>query len=121
MGYAAPIPGAARRGFACVEVLMLRSFGFLAVLALAACAADTTIALTEFDTTCAKDQDCVNVQVGDICGCDCGNAAINTKDLAAYQAELANKGMHCNTKVFCDCAVPASPVCTQGRCAFAGF
>jgi hypothetical protein len=98
---------------------MLRSFGFFAVLALAACA-DTTINLAELDTSCTTAQDCVVVQVGDICGCDCGNAAINTKDLATYQAELTDKGMHCTSKVFCDCAVPAPPVCTQGRCALAG-
>ncbi len=66
-----------------------------------ACAADTTINLSDFDTTCTKDADCTPVNVGDICGCHCGNAAINVSSLAAYQAELQQKSAHCGNALTC--------------------
>src|SRR5262245_17102942 len=87
-------------------------------LVLVACLTDTTINLSDFDTSCVQDQDCVTVQVGDICGCDCGNAAINAKDLLAYRAELAETGSHCTVKSFCECQGSPSAVCTAGRCVF---
>jgi hypothetical protein len=87
----------------------------LFALLLAACVGDTSISLADFDTSCTVDADCVAVQVGDICGCDCGNAAINKDGLAAYMAELDDKHKSCHTGVFCDCAV-AIAKCTQGKC-----
>ena len=90
---------------------------FLAISALAACF-DTTMSLAGFDTTCAQDQDCAVVETGSVCGCDCGNAAINKKGLAAYQAEYQSKAAHCSGPgVGCDCAT-VTPVCTQGQCGF---
>ena len=101
-----------------VACAMLKSHGFLAVFALAACAQDTTILLSDFDTSCAKDQDCIVVQTGNICGCDCGNSAINVKGSAAYQSEFDDKGTHCTAKTFCGCSDFPSAVCRQGQCAF---
>lgn len=97
--------------------MILRTSFFLLVLAFAGCLADTTISLSDFHTDCVHDEDCVVVQVGDICGCDCGNAAINVNGLPAYQQELATKGSHCSSKVFCGCT-GTSAVCISGQCAF---
>jgi hypothetical protein len=87
----------------------------LALLTSGACIFDTTMSVAGFDTSCVQDQDCAPVQEGDICGCDCGNAAINVKGAAMYQAELSDKASHCTRKVFCDC-VSVSAVCVQGQC-----
>ena len=101
-----------------VTCAMLRASGLLVVLMLAACAHGTTILLSDFDTSCVQDQDCAVVFVGEICGCDCGNAAIDVAGLAAYHDELAEKGMYCTAKVFCSCQGTPSAVCKAGQCAF---
>jgi hypothetical protein len=97
-----------------------RTFLFLLVPTLAGCNS-TTISLSDFDTSCVHDQDCVVVTVGEICGCACGNAAINVKDLAAWQAEADAKGAHCDTKSKCECPVSGTATCVAGRCAFKGL
>jgi hypothetical protein len=88
-------------------------------LALGAC--DTTsVPLSDFDTSCKKDQDCIVVQVGDACGCGCGNAAINVDSQAEYNSVYADRRSHCLQVVDCDCAATLAPVCTQGQCVFKG-
>jgi hypothetical protein len=97
---------------------MLRpSLLLLACLALGACA-DTSINLSDFDTSCAKDNDCVVVNVGDICGCHCGNAAINVSSEAAYDAEEQDKQAHCVNNDPCLCPANGSLACTKGVCVF---
>lgn len=97
---------------------MTRASLLLPLLMLAACAADTTISLAGFDKSCAEDADCAVVTSGDICGCNCGNDAINRAGLARYQAELQDKQMHCpGPGMACDCVFNAAG-CTQGQCVF---
>jgi hypothetical protein len=98
---------------------MIRAcLSFAVLVALAACgSSDTSLGIAGFDTSCAQDTDCVAVQSGDLCGCDCGNAAINKVDLASYQIQAAAAQSHCGSAVMgCDCAY-APAVCTQGQCA----
>src|SRR5262245_2005192 len=92
--------------------------GLTLTLALAACApADTTIPLQGYDRSCGTASDCVVVQSGDICGCDCGNDAINRADLDKYNAEFADKEGGCSEPVLACPCVPVIPVCNQGKCA----
>jgi hypothetical protein len=97
---------------------MLRAYLLLPLLVLAACSQDTSISISDFSTGCVKDADCVVVQVGNICGCDCGNAAINVGELNAYQAEAQAKQKNCHSGIACDCAGTSTAVCKQGQCVF---
>jgi len=85
------------------------------LLFLAACAGNTTIAPEGSERTCTADADCVVVTTGDICGCDCGNDAINVSDLARYKSELEEKSARCPGTAACDCAAVAA-ACVQGAC-----
>jgi hypothetical protein len=86
----------------------------------------THISASDFDTSCAHDADCVLVEVGDTCQCECGesNAAINVNSLAAYNNLFAERKSHCASASFCDCiagpldAGGPSAVCEQGQCVF---
>src|SRR5690349_17078823 len=80
----------------CSHGVMHRTHSFLSALSLltvlSACApADTTISLQGYDRSCSTAADCVVVQSGDICGCNCGNDAISRADLDKYNAELKEK------------------------------
>jgi hypothetical protein len=94
----------------------------LGMLGLLAC--PTNVPLSDFNTSCVHDTDCVLVFVGDACGCDCGvNAAINVAEQGAYESEFAARRNHCQSKSFCECVFLAdagspSAVCVQGQCAF---
>jgi hypothetical protein len=96
----------------------------LTALGLTAWACATNVPLSDFDTSCVHDADCIEVQVGDACECTCGgNAAINVSSEAAYNSLFAERRSHCQSAAFCDCSPPvdggAHPVCAQGQCAIA--
>ena len=77
---------------------------------------DTTISLQGYDRSCTTADDCVVVQSGDICGCNCGNDAISRADLDKYNAELKEKEANCADPVLaCPCD-PLMPTCDQGAC-----
>jgi hypothetical protein len=59
-----------------------------------ACGGTTTPTAADFDQSCSTDGDCVLVIDGDIC-CGCANAAINQRDLQAYQESLGSCDDRC--------------------------
>lgn len=85
------------------------------LLFLAACAGDTTIAPEGFERSCTANADCVVVTTGDVCGCTCGNDAINVADLPRYKSELDEKSQGCSGVDACDCVAVAA-ACVQGVC-----
>jgi hypothetical protein len=98
------------------------SAAVIAIIVIVACTDDASSSsggasppLTEYDQTCAKDEDCAVVFTGPTCSCSCQVGGVNQKDRARYVAD--------RNKVTCanqpDCAGCASvrALCTGGRCA----
>jgi len=55
------------------------------------------ITVTNYDTTCSEDSDCVAVYQGVVCqACLCPNAAVNRKDLENYSKDLEKAGTDCS-------------------------
>lgn len=88
------------------------------LIVFAACAdaegsgAAVTVTVDGLDSTCAADEDCVPVYVGDMCknpGCHCpGGAAVNATSLPVYEAEYATKRAQCDGAshgVACSCVI----------------
>ena len=96
---------------------MTRAITLIPLLLLAACAADTVISLQTYSKTCATEKDCVPIRSGEICGaCDCPNDAINSAELARFNAEFKDKEQSCSQQpVICPC-VPRLAACKQGQC-----
>ena len=82
-----------------------------APLVAVACTGTTIVDVTEYDQTCAKDEDCVAVKNGDIC-CGCPDAAINTSELARYQDDLGTCAAQCDI----GCVGDPIAVCSAGKC-----
>ncbi len=89
--------------------------------------ASCNVVVTSYDQTCTQDSDCVGAPPGgDACGeCATGNpafvctlAAINTKDSARYQNDLANAIKSSETTSTCgtSCPVPGKPTCVDNVC-----
>lgn len=74
-----------------------------------------TIDIHDFNVSCSVDSDCTPVFAGNFCqGCVCPFSAINSSDLAKYEAERMVKSMGAPPSK-CDC--PASIVaCNMGAC-----
>ena len=72
------------------------------------------ISASDYDQTCTADSDCVEINVGDVCGCiGCGGGAINAKDEAKYQSDVTQRAAECHTHAACpgfDC------VCSRVAC-----
>jgi hypothetical protein len=95
---------------------MNRTFAAVAVFCVAACS--TTIDATHYSQTCSVDGDCSPVYSGQLCdACRCPNAAINTSDLARYNADQSTLLGHCGLQrgIACDC-VQATAHCDAGAC-----
>ena len=73
-----------------------------------------TIRASDYDQTCAQDDDCVGVASGTFCsgGCSCTNAAIHKTAQAAYDAAFPNVG-----QLACPCAAPMV-YCGGGQCRY---
>lgn len=85
--------------------------------AFSAAACSKTISITDFDTSCQKDSDCIAVYIGPpmCCSSSSPNAAINVSDQAKYDSEIQAQGIMCNVE--CIGFQPPTPVCSSGTCA----
>lgn len=89
--------------------------GWAAALCLSGCGS-TTVNLSDYNTSCTVDADCMAVTVGDVCGCSCGNAAINRSDAARYRSDYSLARSHCTgPECLADCIVP-KVTCSTGIC-----
>jgi hypothetical protein len=92
---------------------------FAVLLALlAACSGSEILSVSNYDTSCKQDSDCVAVFVGQYGCCRCPNAAIDASDEAQYQADVAAAASQYGV---CDVACPACPdavvaACVAGKC-----
>jgi hypothetical protein len=89
-----------------------------AVLLAPACAESPLILATQYDQSCAHDDDCVGVFQGTITCCSgCPNAAINKKDIGKYLADFDDLKPSCSASDACglDCAFTEA-FCATGRC-----
>lgn len=77
-------------------------------------ACSSTLYLDDYDRTCATDEDCVVVFVGDVCDCNCnGVGAISKKGEESYRRDRS--GIECGNA--CEpCAPRHVAVCRAGRC-----
>jgi hypothetical protein len=99
-------------------------FYVLALVALAACGgstSDTTLHISNYETTCAVASDCAVVFIGDPCAsaCRCPNAAISTTATIQEASDLAAAEALCTTSpggCTVSCVVPTAS-CAQGVCA----
>lgn len=97
-----------RSGFRPVPALVV-------VLLVAGCG-NTTVSLTDYNTSCTADADCMAVTVGSVCGCSCGNAAINRTDAVRYHSDHTAARSHCSgPECLADCAAPKLS-CSSGTC-----
>jgi hypothetical protein len=73
------------------------------------------IAASSYDQSCRQDADCVPVYQGELCNaeCTCPNAAINSGDVARYQADYSAS---VNNPNVCDCALLPRPRCVASVC-----
>jgi hypothetical protein len=98
------------------NVKTIRSSVLLMVISLlGGCGTDTLLA-EDYETSCAKDDECVSVLVGDMCECACSFGAIRASEQSRYDTDRAD--ISCST----DCGpCPAAPpaACVEGRCAVA--
>lgn len=74
----------------------------------------------DYDQTCGKNDDCVQVSELEASGSDCSTSceakAINKKDKAAYDQDLADSRKNCGSEASPFCDVTGSPSCVEGRC-----
>src|SRR5690349_18524357 len=91
----------------------------LMLVALVACAVKD-IKASDYDQSCAKDDDCVSVSEleakGTDCQMSCTAVAINKKDKAQYDEDLADEQKSCGSMASPFCDVKGTPACVQGRC-----
>jgi hypothetical protein len=78
-----------------------------------------TIDPADYDQSCTADSDCVAEPAGDFCvrgRCtNCQGGAVNIKDQARYEADLASK---ISVQSLCPCANAGAPTCVLGKCTF---
>jgi hypothetical protein len=69
---------------------------------------------SNFDQSCHKDADCIEVSTGQLCsgGCQCPNDVIGVSGLGAYDMAIAPLGPH----PACFCPPPGTPYCSSGAC-----
>jgi hypothetical protein len=101
---------------------MKRLWLLLPLLALAGCndGVSTTLQLSNYETTCSTEADCIAAFVGDPCEttCQCPNAALNQADFPREQSDLMAVTALCATPpATCTMACPSpAPTCTKGVC-----
>jgi hypothetical protein len=91
----------------------------LMLIALVACA-PTDIKADDYDQSCASSEDCVEVSEletrGTDCSFSCESKAINKKDKAQYDEDLADSEKHCGSKASPFCDSTGAPTCVEGKC-----
>ncbi|MBU52742.1 MAG: hypothetical protein CL920_28970 [Deltaproteobacteria bacterium] len=95
-------------------------FAFITSLSLYACVpigTDTVITTKDYDKSCTKDEDCVAVIVGDVCGCSCTMEFINTNALASFSDARNAKLQNCvNEVLHCAPCQEVKTVCSDKVC-----
>jgi hypothetical protein len=101
-----------KRSLASLLLLISSSFVFAACATTESGGGPVRMSVEGLDATCAADEDCVPVYVGEMCEdplCHCvGGAAINATSLPVYNAELAARRSQCDGSshgVACSCAI----------------
>jgi hypothetical protein len=83
-------------------------------------AVNCTLQASDYDRSCTKDADCVEVGEGNACTLPCGvkcpTTAINGGALAAYQADYDRTPLASCPDLFCGCPARGVPQCMQGKC-----
>ena len=91
----------------------------LMLVTVSACAVQD-IEAKDYDQSCAKDDDCVRVSElhakGTDCSMECTPKAINKRDKAKYDDDLAEAQKSCGSMTSDFCGVGGVPACIQGRC-----
>jgi hypothetical protein len=103
---------------------MKRVSGIVAVVLLVvpvvACLPSEVVA-SDYDQTCAKDDDCVAVNElhtdGSECSMECNFQAINKKEQTRFDEDLAESLKSCGSRASPFCEMRGKPACVQGRCA----
>ena len=91
----------------------------LLIVGITACS-PSNVEASQYDQSCAQDDDCVQVSElqtrGNDCIFGCGGTAINKKDKAQFDEDFAAEERHCRGKAapFCDLSGVAK--CVQSRC-----
>jgi hypothetical protein len=89
------------------------------LVALVACA-PSDVNASDYDQSCAKDDDCVAVSElhtrGTDCIFSCDAKAINAKDKAQFDEDVRDEERHCGAMASPFCDVSGVPRCVQGRC-----
>ena len=91
----------------------------LSLLALCACGGGTQISSSNYDQGCTTEVDCTVVYQGDTCNpCGCANTAINSSQVARYQADTLSLRKQCGpmTAVACEACSPRRALCTGSKC-----
>ena len=91
----------------------------LSLLALCACGSSTEISAASYDQGCTSEVDCVPVFQGDTCAiCACPNTAINTSQVARYEADVLSRRKACGPMpaVACAACSPRRALCTGSKC-----
>jgi len=79
------------------------------------------ISVSDYNTSCATDSECVLIGVGNYCtqqACNCGVAYINKQSLGRYQADFASTPAARSTSgAMCNCpSYDLNGCCIAGRC-----
>ena len=89
------------------------------LVVLVACA-PSDVNASDYDQSCAKDDDCVAVSElhtrGTDCIFSCDTKAINKKDKAQFDEDVADEERDCRGMASPFCDVSGVPKCVQGRC-----
>jgi hypothetical protein len=89
------------------------------LLTVCACGTSTEISAAGYDQGCTSEVDCTPVYQGDTCAlCGCPNTAINSAQVARYEADLVSLRKACKPMTAVSCA-PCSPrraLCTSSKC-----
>lgn len=99
---------------------MKRLLAVAVMLAPVIACAPSDVEARDYDQSCASDDDCVAVAElladGTDCSIGCDTQAINKKEKAGYDQDLADARGKCRStsRPFCDST--GSPACVQGRC-----
>lgn len=107
---------------------MHRKLMILGLIVLAiSCGNDTNISADDYDTSCASDEDCEVILVGNMCECVCEYGAINMSAISRYKEDrdaldcggaCESKKVDCypctdETRAFCQDSICRSEVVNQ--------
>lgn len=72
--------------------------------------------LTEYDQSCAQDQDCTSVLANSCAQCDCGGGTISTSAIPQYEADRARILRTQDGAAECFCQALSRSCCVAARC-----